>query len=430
MSELLFSKAKRIIEEKGMLSLLQASGVSVDIKRGHESRQDKSVRCLFPSHDDEKPSAQIYEDRRFWCYGCGRGADTIDLISEIQGSSPVEVAKWIVSLEQSQPLKANSHNYKPPIKKAHHDEIVSSSFGLSKEALAVLKHYWTLLRDRPLCEASKQLIRSRALDPASLYALGVRSTAPDLISTLANYHSVQAGVDAGFINMNGQYEFGKGEGVLVPSWVDDFDFPLSWRFRPTHYKKTKEYGLAGVGRTLPLGLDALEKSSIYTVILCEGVPDYLSLATSKTIEQEDIAVIGLLGRNIPRWLITRLTNIKQHRLIIDMTHLAKKEGQGIGERIVAQWNEEQVSSSLRPKLVSLNPSEDLDWNDRLKRGELDPLLLGWLGEIKSRYGDSVKRLLFGSKDHQEKFYQVSHLAKEENEDLPEFLKTDYRGGSL
>ena len=83
-----------------------------------------------------------------------------------------------------------------------------------------------------------------------------------------------------------------------------------------------------------------------------------------------------------------------------------------------------------PKLVSLNPSEDLDWNDRLKRGELDPLLLGWLGEIKSRCGNSVKRLLFGSKDHQEKFYQVSHLAKEENEDLPEFLKTDYRGGNL
>ena len=427
MSELLFSKAKRIVEERGMLSLLGLAGISVDIQRGHENRQNKSVRCLFPSHDDEKPSAQIYEDHRFWCHACGRGAQTIDLIAEIQGSSPVEVAKWIANLEQSEPVAINHRAHHPPTQKAHQDAASSSPFELSKEALAVLNHYWTLLKDRPLCAASKRLIESRALDPTELYALGVRSTAPDLIPTLAAHHSRQAGVEAGLIDATNKYSFGKGEGILIPSWVGGFDFPLSWRFRPTHFKKTKEYGLAGAGRTLPLGLSSLEKSSISIVILCEGVPDYLSLATSQSIDQEEVAVVGLLGRNIPIWFINRLTNVDRYPTIIDMTHCAKREGQGIGERIKRYWNDSLVPATSRPKLAVCNASEDLDWNDRLKRGELNRLLLGWLGGVKSKLSDPEKRPSFGSKDHRESFYQVELIDEGADEELPEFLKISYRG---
>jgi DNA primase len=36
-------------------------------------------RCPLPDHDDHNPSFYIYPPGRWWCYGCDRGGDVIDL---------------------------------------------------------------------------------------------------------------------------------------------------------------------------------------------------------------------------------------------------------------------------------------------------------------------------------------------------------------
>ena len=36
-------------------------------------------RCPLPDHDDRNPSFYIYPPGQWWCYGCGRGGDVIDL---------------------------------------------------------------------------------------------------------------------------------------------------------------------------------------------------------------------------------------------------------------------------------------------------------------------------------------------------------------
>src|SRR5215208_7237878 len=36
-------------------------------------------RCPLPEHEDKTPSFYIYPPGRFWCYGCGRGGDVVDL---------------------------------------------------------------------------------------------------------------------------------------------------------------------------------------------------------------------------------------------------------------------------------------------------------------------------------------------------------------
>jgi len=36
-------------------------------------------RCPLPDHVDKTPSFYIYPPRRWWCYGCGRGGDVVDL---------------------------------------------------------------------------------------------------------------------------------------------------------------------------------------------------------------------------------------------------------------------------------------------------------------------------------------------------------------
>ncbi len=36
-------------------------------------------RCPLPDHDDKSPSFNCYPDASWWCYGCGRGGDVVDL---------------------------------------------------------------------------------------------------------------------------------------------------------------------------------------------------------------------------------------------------------------------------------------------------------------------------------------------------------------
>jgi DNA primase len=36
-------------------------------------------RCPLPEHEDKTPSFYIYLPGRFWCYGCNRGGDVVDL---------------------------------------------------------------------------------------------------------------------------------------------------------------------------------------------------------------------------------------------------------------------------------------------------------------------------------------------------------------
>jgi hypothetical protein len=36
-------------------------------------------RCALPDHEDKTPSFYIYPPGRWWCYGCDRGGDMIDL---------------------------------------------------------------------------------------------------------------------------------------------------------------------------------------------------------------------------------------------------------------------------------------------------------------------------------------------------------------
>ncbi len=39
-----------------------------------------TARCPLPDHDEKTPSFTVYPgDRGWWCYGCGRGGDVVDL---------------------------------------------------------------------------------------------------------------------------------------------------------------------------------------------------------------------------------------------------------------------------------------------------------------------------------------------------------------
>jgi DNA primase len=44
--------------------------------------------CPHPDHDDERPSFYIYDDCRFYCYGCRWRGDVTDLHAGVQGLKP------------------------------------------------------------------------------------------------------------------------------------------------------------------------------------------------------------------------------------------------------------------------------------------------------------------------------------------------------
>ncbi len=418
MSNNLFSRAKEIVSERGMLWVLESAGIPVEIKAGHESRQDKSVKCLYPDHEDNKPSAMIYGDKRFHCFTCGIGDKTIDLLVKIRRDSPVEVAKWIVELVDGVTPSPTYKRIKPSKVKPVSKPINQNE--IPTPTLKVLKHYWDLVKHRPLSDDSKTMIKQRGLDPLAVYDLGVRDTYKELLPTILNNHANDAVMSAGLIT--GKYQFGNDYGLLIPAWKKEYAFPISWRFRPHQpsAKGAKEYGLAGTGRSIPLGLNSLTSDG-KVLIICEGVPDYLSLATS-SLKQSEFAIIGLLGRTLPRWLLNEITNKKKSPLIFDMTHKPQQKQDSIGHQIKDYWNETKVEQDQRSALLVLNPPEQLDWNDHLQQGDLQTVIDRYVTPNKEKYLDDLR---IGSREAEARWKQGLDLTTEcadQDDDLPEILK--------
>ena len=416
MNKDLFARAKEIVSDRGMLSILRSAGVPVEMKAGHESRQDKNVKCLYPGHEDNTPSAMIYGDERFHCFTCGSGDNTIDLLVKIKRETPVEVAKWIVGLVdgvttppiRKRPRPSKTKQVSKPI---NQDEI-------STPALKVLEHYWDLVKHRPLSGGAKNMIKQRGLDPVAVYDLGVRDTYKELLPTILNHHANDAVMSAGLIT--NKYRFGNDHGLLIPAWKQGYAFPFSWRFRPHQPNKTKEYGLAGTGRSVPLGLNSLTSDG-KVLIICEGTPDYLSLATS-SLKQSEFAIIGLLGRTLPRWLLNEISNKKKYPLILDMTHKPKGKQDSIGYQIRNYWNDTKVKQDQRSALLVLNPPEELDWNDHLQQGDLQAVMDRYVIPTKEKYLDGVR---IGSREAELRWKQGLDLTSEyaeQDDDLPEILK--------
>ena len=52
--------------------------------------------ALCPFHKEKTPSLKRYKDNKWWCFGCGLGGDTIDLVMKMQDCSLPEAIKKIL----------------------------------------------------------------------------------------------------------------------------------------------------------------------------------------------------------------------------------------------------------------------------------------------------------------------------------------------
>ena len=63
---------------------------------GHGNGPRIAIRCPYPDHEDLHPSAMLYvPEGRFWCFGCNRGGDVIDLVMAMRGCPWREAVDWL-----------------------------------------------------------------------------------------------------------------------------------------------------------------------------------------------------------------------------------------------------------------------------------------------------------------------------------------------
>lgn len=61
-------------------------------------------RCPMPDHEDKTPSFYIYPERRWYCFGCGRGGDVVDLEFHCGDYSALWEAMISLAAESNVPL--------------------------------------------------------------------------------------------------------------------------------------------------------------------------------------------------------------------------------------------------------------------------------------------------------------------------------------
>ena len=64
-----------------------------------------TARCPLPDHDEKTPSFTVYPgDRGWWCYGCNRGGDVVDLARIAWGIDRADVAAAEVLMTFGHPI--------------------------------------------------------------------------------------------------------------------------------------------------------------------------------------------------------------------------------------------------------------------------------------------------------------------------------------
>jgi DNA primase len=69
-------------------------------------------RCPLPDHDDHEPSFYIYPPGRWWCYGCDRGGDVIDLEFRCSDYGELWVAMVALAVEHGVELPERPQSWR------------------------------------------------------------------------------------------------------------------------------------------------------------------------------------------------------------------------------------------------------------------------------------------------------------------------------
>lgn len=296
--------------------------------------------------------------------------------------------------------------------------------------LKLMSQLWALLHDAPLGPEALSWLESRAIDPDIAYAYGCRdfSARQDEILELVASATLEELQRSGLCSDEGKLWAGlralKGErwasGIAIPQlhpgWLRA---PLAWRWRLVNPIKTQQgrvikaiaqYGGSPQVPVLPLGAapptaQALEglarwpelvkdpEQPDYAVVVCEGEPDFLSIAQVSAALERGLYVVPLgvlaMSAGMPEEGFGLLSEAKQIICVMDKGQrnaqgktggeliVDQLRGRLLNERRLANMSFEHAYREVDQIITPALRDDDDDVNDLHRRGELK----GWLESL-------------------------------------------------
>jgi len=104
-------RADRVKADVSVTQLLFDFGYLVRPEAGDREQQ---FPCnLHGDGQDNKPSARVYPDNTWYCFGCDKMRDTIETVREIKGLGFIEAIQWLEEKYNLAPLPWEAGDYTP-----------------------------------------------------------------------------------------------------------------------------------------------------------------------------------------------------------------------------------------------------------------------------------------------------------------------------
>lgn len=291
--------------------------------------------------------------------------------------------------------------------------------------LALMAQLWSMVEHAPLGPWALSWLEQRGIDPEIAYAYGCRDfmASRDAILALWEQTPAEVRIAAGLSSTDAKPWVAiralRGErwapGVAIPQlhpgWLQA---PLSWRWRLAQplalesgrtLKAIAQYSGDPPIPVLPLGAAPLTAASLrglaqwparsnspqdpdYIVALCEGEPDFLSLAQASAQLESQTYVIPLgilaMSASLPEEAMGLLLGARHILCAMDKGPLNRALNKTGGQLLIEQLRGRLLEERRRSKLVSFERAwaqvdeiiiealrdDDDDINDLHKRGEL------------------------------------------------------------
>jgi len=347
------------------------------------------AHCFNPKehrNGDANPSLQLHEDG-FKCHGCGITGDAFDLVKHIEGGNFEDAKKRLSALAGVDLASASA--YKPKSRRAVSPALPPTAVTWPKERLALHQEIWRLVKNIGLTEEAKAWLTSRGINHAIAHEIGCR----DLASVVADLAVLMKIVPesvrdvTGFFSTSGDLWFplirqlsgSQSTGLCFPSFIPNYDFPISWRWRLYKpFSGLKVLAQPGCGvPIMPLGLDRV---SVFSgpVVICEGEPDFLSILEASVRLGKAVEAVGICNM-ASGWRDEWTPYLSLASRVIIATHNADNQhgiklARQISDAMRTHFGETHARRVCRRRLFD----ESLDANDMLMNGSLEPWLNGVL----------------------------------------------------
>lgn len=136
------------------------------------------ARCALPDHEDKTASFYIYPPGRWWCYGCGRGGDVVDLefhcgdYGELWEAMIALAVEYDVELPQRPPAWFARQERQKPVRDALEEVKVKHA---QRRLYRIFAPAIEKIEDQAECEAEKVQTWQDLRHVAALIVAGRRS---------------------------------------------------------------------------------------------------------------------------------------------------------------------------------------------------------------------------------------------------------------